>query len=181
MHKRLAELETERHISAMPPAIIGGALVIPHGLLAKLQGKAASSLNADPQSRRETELTAMKAVMEIEKAFGFIPRDVCAEKRGSDVESFIPLGIRGNVAPLRFIEVKGRIKGADTVTVTKNEILSAFNKPDEYILAIVEVDGKQTQTVYLKKPFKIHPDFAATSVTYNIGDLIKGAEIVFKE
>ena len=180
MHKRLAELETERHISAMPPAIIGGALVIPRGLLDKLQGKAAGSLNADPQSRRETELAAMEAVMEMEKTLGFVPRDVSAEKRGYDVESFIPLEIRGNAALLRFIEVKGRIKGADTVTVTKNEILRAFNKPDEYILAIVEVDGKQTQTVYLKKPFKIHPDFAATSVTYNIGELVKSAEVILE-
>ncbi|MEG3070482.1 MAG: DUF3883 domain-containing protein [Candidatus Syntrophopropionicum ammoniitolerans] len=32
-------------------------------------------------------------------------------------------------ATLRFIEVKGRAKGATTVTVTKNEILTAFNKP----------------------------------------------------
>ena len=80
----------------------------------------------------------------------------------------------------KFIEVKGRIKGADTVTVTKNEILRAFNKPDEYILAIVEVDGKQTKIVYLKKPFKIHPDFAATSVTYNIGELVKSAEVILE-
>jgi len=180
MHKRLVELETERLISAMPPTIIGGALVIPRGLLDKLLGKASYSNNADPQSRRETELAAMKAVMDIETSLGFIPHDVSIEKLGYDVESFIPLEIRGNAAPLRFIEVKGRIKGADTVTVTKNEILRAFNKPDEYILAIVEVDGKQKKVVYLKKPFKIHPDFAATSVTYNIGELVKSAEVILE-
>jgi hypothetical protein len=47
-----------------------------------------------------------------------------------------------------------------------------------YILAIVEVDGEQTQTVYMKKPFRIHPDFAATSVTYSIGELTKSVEMV---
>jgi hypothetical protein len=36
------------------------------------------------------------------------------------------------------------------VTVSKNEIPTAFNKPDEYILAIVEVDGGHTKTTYLK-------------------------------
>jgi hypothetical protein len=76
--------------------------------------------------------------------------------------------------------VKGRAKGADTVTVTKNEILTAFNKPDEYILAIVEVDGEHTRTVYLKKPFHTHPDFAATSVTYGITELTKSAEIILE-
>ena len=47
---------------------------------------------------------------------------------------------------LRFIEVKGRVAGADTVTLTKNEILTALNKPDEFILAIVEVDGDIVST-----------------------------------
>jgi SNF2 family DNA or RNA helicase len=180
MQKRLAELETERLISAMPPMVIGGAIIIPRGLLVKLQGKETSPLSVDVQSRREIELAAMRAVMDIETSLGYEPRDVSAEKCGYDVESLIPQELRGNAAPLRFIEVKGRAKGADTVTVTKNEILTAFNKPDDYILAIVEVDGQQTKTVYLKKPFRIHPDFAATSVTYNIAELMGGAGIILE-
>jgi hypothetical protein len=180
MHKRLADLDAEKLISAMPPVIVGGALVIPRGLLDKLQGKLSDSFTADLQSRREIELAAMKAVMDIEVSLGNIPRDVSAEKCGYDIESMIPIEKRGNTPPLRFIEVKGRQKGADTITVTKNEILRSFNKPDEYILAIVEVDGVQTKTVYLKKPFKIHPDFAATSVTYNIGELVKSAKILLE-
>jgi hypothetical protein len=178
MQKRLAELETGRLISAMPPTVTGGAMIIPRGLLDKLKGKVPDTFPADAQSRREIELTAMKAVIDIETSLGYVSRDVSAEKCGYDVESLIPQELRGNAAPLRFIEVKGRAKGADTVTVTKNEILTAFNKPDEYILAIVEVDGEQTKAVYLKKPFRIHPDFAATSVTYNIVELMKSAEII---
>ena len=76
--------------------------------------------------------------------------------------------------------MKGRTAGADTVTVTKNEILTAFNKPEQYILAIVEVDGDETNVVYLKKPFKERPDFAATSVNYNISELMKHADIILK-
>ena len=34
------------------------------------------------------------------------------------------------------IEVKGRAVGAKTVTITKNEILTGLNKPDEFILAV---------------------------------------------
>jgi hypothetical protein len=74
----------------------------------------------------------------------------------------------------------GLVKGASTVTVTKNEILTAFNKPDEYILAIVEIDGAIRKTVYLKSPFKERPDFAATSVNYNIMELIGTAEIILE-
>jgi superfamily II DNA or RNA helicase len=179
MHKRLAELEKEKLISAMPPVVVGGAIVIPRGLLCSLMGKPAA-LTTDAVARREVELAAMKAVMDIEVSLGNIPRDVSVAKCGYDVESLIPKEKRGNLSPLRFIEVKGRVKGADTVTVSKNEILTAFNKPDEYILAIVEVDGSNTYTVYLKNPFRERPDFAATSVNYNISELMNGSEIILK-
>ena len=178
MQKRLAELETERLISAMPPVIVGGALVIPRGLLNKLTGRVDPSA-VDAIARREIELAAMKTVMDIETSLGFNPRDVSAAKVGYDVESLIPYEKRSaDGATLRFIEVKGRSAGADTVTVSKNEILTALNKPDEYILAIVEVDGANTRTVYLKKPFRERPDFAATSVNYNIAELTGTAEVV---
>ena len=67
------------------------------------------------------------------------------------------------------------------MTVTKNEILTALNKPEEFILAIVEVDNGRVRTVYLKKPFRSAPDFAATSVTYNIVDLMHHADVVYQE
>ena len=162
----------------MPPVVVGGALVIPCGLMNKLTGRV-DTFTADAMARRKIELAAMKAVMNIETSLGFIPRDVSAAKCGYDVESQIPREKRDiSGATLRFIEVKGRSAGADTVTVSKNEILTAFNKPDEYILAIVEIDGANTKTVYLKKPFRERPDFAATSVNYNIAELVGGSEIL---
>lgn len=179
LQKRLAELEIEKHISATPPVIVGGALVIPRGLLNRLQG-IPDAFSADAKARQEIERAAMRAVMEIESSLGYIPRDVSAEKRGYDVESLIPKERRGNLSPLRFIEVKGRAKGASTVAVSKNEILTALNKPDEFILAIVEVDGMKTRTVYLKKPFKERPDFAVTSINYSIAELMNHSEILLE-
>ena len=180
MQKRLAELETEKLISAMPPVIVGGAIVIPRGLLNRLTGKP-DTFAVDAMARRKVELAAMRAVMDIEASLGFIPRDVSAAKVGYDVESQIPQSKRGeDGATLRFIEVKGRARGANTVTVSKNEILTAFNKPDEYILAIVEVDGDQAKTVYLKNPFRERPDFAATSVNYDIVELVGSSEILLQ-
>ena len=59
------------------------------------------------------------------------------EKLGYDIESRVP-----GTGRLRFLEVKGRISGAATITVTKNEILYSLNKPEDFILAIVEfLDG----------------------------------------
>jgi hypothetical protein len=76
---------------------------------------------------------------------------------------------------LRFVEVKGRVSGAETITVTKNEILYSLNKPDDYILGIVEFDGIAHRVHYLRRPFLREPDFGVTSVNYDFGELIARA------
>ena len=105
--------------------------------------------------------------MSAEQGFGFKPRDVSSYKVGYDVESTIP-----GTGKLRLIEVKGRVRGAATITVTKNEILTALNKPDDYILAIVIVDGGKTTPHYVRRPFRREPDFAVTSVNYDLAELL---------
>jgi hypothetical protein len=79
---------------------------------------------------------------------------------------------------LRFIEVKGRIEGADTVTVTKNEILYSLNKPDDFILALVEFAADDKHRVrYVRQPFRREPDFGVTSVNYDFAELLaRGGE-----
>jgi hypothetical protein len=104
---------------------------------------------------------------------GFVPRDVSDQKCGYDVESQVPA-----TGALRFIEVKGRAAGAETVTLTKNEILTALNKPDEFILAVVEVDGDAAAPPrYIVQPFTREPDFGVTSVTYSLSELLARAEV----
>ena len=182
LHSRLDEIEKERRISPMPPIITGGALVIPKGLLHKLTARDAPD-SFGQGDRQSIEYAAMNAVMHIEHDLGYRPKDVSAEKCGYDVESFIPDAMRKrvNAYALRFIEVKGRRKGATTVTVSKNEILTALNRPEEFILAIVEVDGDRTHTIYLKRPFKNAPDFTATSINYDILDLVHESEVVYQK
>jgi hypothetical protein len=77
---------------------------------------------------------------------------------------------------LRFIEVKGRVAGAGTITVTKNEILYSLNKPEDYILAIVEfLPGGAHRVHYVRRPFRREPDFGVTSVNYDFGELVARA------
>lgn len=180
LQKRLYEIEKERMISSQPPCIIGGALIIPKGLLYQLTGTPVT-LDFGRGDRKAVEYAAMKAVMDIEKRLGYVPVDVSASNRGYDIESLIPTSQRHGAESLRFIEVKGRAKGAETITVTKNEILTAKNKEEAFILAIVEVDGDQTHTIYLKKPFDAIPDLAVTSSNYSIKDLINHTEIIYQE
>jgi hypothetical protein len=136
-------------------------------LLRKLQGNDGDAAMFARETKR-VEMAAMRAVMDAERALGNEPRDVSADKCGYDVESKTP----STEGHLRFIEVKGRVKGADTVTITKNEILTAMNKPEKFILAIVEVDGDSTSVpCYVREPFTREPDFGVTSVNYKLADL----------
>ncbi|MEA1900180.1 MAG: DUF3883 domain-containing protein, partial [Thermodesulfobacteriota bacterium] len=72
---------------------------------------------------------------------------------------------------------KGRVSGANTITVTKNEILYSLNKPDDFILAIVEFMPDDDYKVhYLRQPFQREPDFGVTSINYNFSELLSRAE-----
>jgi SNF2 family DNA or RNA helicase len=169
LKKRLADLELERQLSALPPIVVGGALVVPEGLLSSLRGASTEARGAVETAR--IEHLAMEAVMAAERSLGFEPRDVSADRCGYDIESRVPPGGR-----LRFLEVKGRHKDGTTVTVTRNEILTALNKPEEFVLAIVLVNGDDVDTPrYLKGPFQKEPDFGVTSVNYDLGDLLARA------
>jgi hypothetical protein len=111
---------------------------------------------------------ARTVVMDIERKLGFDPTDREFEKLGYDIESRVP-----GTGRLRFIEVKGRVSGAATITVTRNEILYSLNKPDDFILAIVEFLDEQNHKVhYLRQPFNREPDFGVTSVNYDFAELI---------
>ena len=179
LKQRTDELAAERLISAQPPVVIGGALVIPAGLLARLTNAPAPTICIDAAPRRVVELAAMRAVMEAEKAQGHLPRDVSAEKCGYDIESYVP-DVGNDLPGLRLIEVKGRAVGADTVTVSRNEILTALNLPEQFILALVDVDGPHTHTVYLKHPFVNPPDFSVESATFNMAALMERAEQIYE-
>ena len=168
LQQRLAELADERKLAPMPPVVFGGALIVPQGLLDTLQGIQGTAVPAFSVDTRTSELAAMRAVMAYESRLGFEPVDVSTAKCGYDVESRVP-----GTGKLRFIEVKGRAAGADTVIVTKNEILTALNKPEDFILAIAEVtDGMAANLRYVRQPFRKEPDFGVTCVMYSIAELL---------
>ena len=110
--------------------------------------------------------------MAVERSLGFEPKDREFEKLGYDIESRVP-----GTGKLRFIEVKGRITGAETLKVTRNEILYSLNKPDDFILAIVEFKGDDSHRVhYIRQPFGREPDFGVTSVNYELAALLAQSE-----
>ena len=189
LQQRMNDLEKERQLSARPPSVIGGALVIPKGLLKRLRGERSSTPSTFARETKRVERVAVERVMAAERALNCTPVDVGNQNLGYDVES----NPAGDDDPLRFIEVKGRIKGADTVTITRNEILTALNRPEQWILALVEVPREEdlpeadafvvgdpdvdygtdsaAKVRYVRRPPFREPGFAETSVNFKWQEL----------
>lgn len=170
LDRRMRELDLEKQISALQPVVTGGFLVVPRGMIAAASGPAA----AEPEdvNLQDIAARARQIVIDIERRLGYVPVDREDERIGYDIESRDP-----RTGRLRFIEVKGRASGARTLTVTRNEIMTSLNKPEDYILAIVEFLGGDDHKVhYIKRPFRREPDFAVTSVNYDFDELLERGE-----
>jgi hypothetical protein len=145
--------------------------VAPLGLIVRMTGRPPRT----PEGAADTQAPAARAraiVMEVERSPGFEPVDREHEKLGYDVESR-----DRRTGRRRFLEVKGRSSEAATITVTKNEILTSLNKPDDLILAIVEfLDGGRHRVHYVRRPFRREPDFGVTRVNYDFAELPARAE-----
>jgi hypothetical protein len=128
---------------------------------------------ADPEARREIELAAMRAVMAAERALGHEPIDVSAQKIGYDIASLNP-----TAGHLRFIEVKGRIDGADSVMITRQEVITSLHEPDKFILAVVSVvDGLAREPRYVRGPLvEREPSFLETAIQFDLPRLLERAE-----
>ena len=171
LRNRIEQLQLERQLSPLPPVILGCLLVVPAGLLSKMTGKPVSTVSS-AIDRQAVAARAREIVMEVEEGLGFEPFDCEMEKRGYDIESKVT-----GEGKLRFIEVKGRAAGSDTLTVTRNEILYSLNKPEDFILAMVEFQPEgQYRTRYLRQPFSSEPDFGVTSVNYDFAQLLARSE-----
>ena len=173
LHKRLQDLKLEALISPLPPVVLGGLMVVPAGLLSLMRGGTTSSTM--PIDTQASAARARAVIIEVERSLGFEPTDREFERLGYDVESRVP-----GTGKLRFIEVKGRVTGADTVTVTKNEILYSLNRPDDFILAMVEfLDETRHRVRYLRRPFErsgITTDFNGASVDFPFAELLARAQ-----
>lgn len=172
---RKKELQAMRHVQSATPVAAGGALVVPGALLARLRGEEPGVFCVDAQARSHIERMAMEAVRRAEEANGCMVVDVSAQKCGWDLTSYPP--VRDSKQPeARPIEVKGRAKGATTVTVTRNEVLYGLNQQDKFVLAIVLVDGDACDGPhYVQRPFSQEPDWAVTSINLDLASLLEKA------
>jgi superfamily II DNA or RNA helicase len=172
--RRMDQLLQERFISSQPPRVRGGMVVIPRGLLdARKTPSVPNQFSEDPATRKAIELAAMQAVMAAERALGHEPVDVSVQKVGYDIASHDPIS-----GHLRFIEVKGRIDGADSVMITRQEVITSLHEPEKFILAIVSVAGGFAhEPRYVRGALvEREPSFLETAIQFDLRRLLERAE-----
>lgn len=167
LESRTKDLKAQLNVVSSTPIVVGGALVLPQGLLDQVQGN-----TPDPQQAASTkamEMIGMNAVMAYERSIGYEPRDVSEENLGWDITS---TNDRGDC---RFVEVKARHQDGGSVYITRNEMLVGFNKQgDGWFLAVAQVDddGRVRDLHYIEQPFSKEPDPENVRVERSISDLI---------
>lgn len=162
-----------RHVISSTPVIVGGALIVPQGLLAQRKGE--TTFCADASSRSRIEQIAMRAVIDAEAAMGHDVIDVSDQKCGWDITARPPM-TDGKLPDHRHIEVKGRAKGQSTITVSRNEVMYGLNQKEKFLLAIVLVDGDDYEgPFYVTRPFTQEPDWAVSSINLSLETLLARA------
>lgn len=178
LKRRLEVIEQERFISAQPPRVRGGMIVVPKGLLREQMpnqfADVGSGFSEDPVARREIEVKAINAVMAAERELGNEPRSVENQRGlGYDIESYDP-----ETGHLRFLEVKGRVDGADTIMITRNELMASLNKEEHFFLVFVPIlNGYAQKPIY--RPGRLmtrEPEFGQTAIQFSINSLLEWAE-----
>ena len=182
LESRKKELQAMRHVVNGTPVVLGAALIVPAGLMSKLRGDApvdpvSATFAADAAARARIERLAMQAVQKAEEAKGHRVVDVSADKCGWDLSSYPPVTDGAQPEP-RHIEVKGRVKGASTITVTRNEMLYAFNQGDKFVLAVALVgeDDAVDGPHYIRNPFDREPGWGVASINFDLGEMLARAE-----
>lgn len=172
MAERMRDLDHQLNLSSQVPTILSIAMVVPEQALLYLDSESeVAQQSADAEARKRIEMIAMQAVMAEEIRLGNTPQDISSENRGYDIESRRPDGT------LRFLEVKGRVHGADEVSVTYNEMQYGFNHPEQFALVVVLVheDDRVDGLHYIFSPFDRGPSWTENRTTHSLQKLLSRA------
>jgi hypothetical protein len=172
LERRNRQLDEELDLSNQPPSVVGGALVIPQGLLDRLGGAKKDSPMLHSRDVEEVDRRAIVAVMAAEVSIGREPHEMDHHNPGYDIESKDPA-----TGDLYFIEVKGRIEGSETVNVKARQVRQAKNNSERFRLAIAVVpEDRMAEPLvrYVIDPFEdTELPFTAVSINLNLKKLLK--------
>ncbi len=87
---------------------------------------------------------------------------------------------KAGFAPYLNLEISNADKlDAARQYIKTNEILTARNVPEQFILAVVKVDGDEAHTTYYGNLKFKEPDHGMAYITYNIGKLRDMGDVIY--
>lgn len=125
---RLHQLDLASHLTGLPAVISSMAVVVPSRMLP-------GEVPDHAKETAEVDQRAVAAVLAAEQTLGRTATEMAHNNPGYDIRSVDPLG------RVYFIEVKGRIAGARTFSVTANEVTFAQTQGERHRLALVLVSS----------------------------------------
>ena len=87
LERRLADLDRDEELTARPPVVAGGALVVPQGLLDRLLGRIPDPALTRAQDTALAERRAVDAVLAAERRLGRDPEEMPHSNPGYDIRS----------------------------------------------------------------------------------------------
>jgi superfamily II DNA or RNA helicase len=166
--RRVRELDIEADLINHAPTVVAAALVIPQGLIDRLNGDGPTV--PDQELIKDTDRRAVAAVMAAERAIGREPVEQDHNNPGFDILSRDP-----KTQIVYQIEVKGHRPGTPDVYVKARQVRQAKQNPDRFRLAVVAVpnepDGETAVSYYLRPFDRYELHFAQTFVPLNVVEM----------
>lgn len=161
---RLDVLDRQLEMHPRPPRVVTAALVLPAATIVEPPVDEPAP-EAPTLSSEEVERRAVDRALAEERALGREPHEMDHWNEGFDIRS------RTSEGDSIWIEVKGRIDGADEFHVTRGEVLQGWNTRPRHRLALVRVhpDGPEHDEIrYLDDAFAntVIDQFEVTRVTF---------------
>lgn len=148
---RLDQIDREGTILIKQPKVISVALVVPAISVPGHESSKAALFPKDQEAIKKIERRAVDLVLSVEEKLGYSPKEMPRNNKGFDIDSF-----RENTGRT-FIEVKGRIDGAENFIITESEFFLGHTQGNSFILALVRVapgeDSTKDQVRYIVDPF----------------------------
>jgi superfamily II DNA or RNA helicase len=164
---RLALLDRQLEMHPRPPRVVTAALILPAAAVVadSEEPPPEEPADVDEMSNEEVERRAVDRAMAEERKLGRFPEEMEHWNEGFDIRS------RTSEGDSIWIEVKGRIAGADEFHVTRSEVLQGWNTRPRHRLALVRVhpDGPDHDEIrYVGDAFAntVIDEFEVTRVTY---------------
>lgn len=148
---RLDQIDRECTILIKQPRVISVALVVSAISVPGHESSKAALFPKDQEAIKKIERRAVDLVLSVEAKLGYSPKEMPRNNKGFDIDSF-----RENTGRT-FIEVKGRIDGAENFIITESEFFLGHTQGNSFILALVRVapgeDSTKDQVRYIVDPF----------------------------